>query len=832
VNNLRLEKGIDTPLFNGDILRFGVNVDRGQGMLLSDFYADHSNPVTDIFEAIQVRYEIEWAKPDIVVIPDDTVFSKTTLSPSTNTFTVPDDEDESDADYDFDSDEEDDKVDDQHVDHPSDDSKESIARTSESAVLQHAETSSVSSMDKSADKSEERELKPESKIEPKLEPRLQFQPYPAPVENLSFVEEVSFGLLSPSGPEASDIVKSLSSEPTSTLLSDIKPLAIPTTDSLQPAPQKTDTELLRSDIKPSSCLQTDKFPETCYQKVPENSYSNWIMMRPMFMRLADMAWGESDHIPDVDYEKRIIHAARRCSLSRESYWVDDSPNFQPWAGTEVMWTPDSDASDTSFHRMPGNSLKYWAIDKRRYWIIYEDEDGLDMSNWWWIVEKPWGVLSEETKEQLLNETKVDECHKCWFVRAWEPQVIGNSWCESPPYWDSNFDEELPSDDESVDSDDADQDFEDDEENMDDSTASELEDYPFFNFNDESYGYNNEDYSNSEEDSEVDEVSEDSEYSPDVMEEEEGNWEKDERSCDKDLWGSEASEESASDDDSESPDDLEMELTNPPKYSSNALPDQTPVTVKRSRFVDDDIELPGNHMAEAGPSSLQYDCEDETTKLQDKIIKLRDEITKEQKWMESGQALHPRTPRVPLFGRANASYAPLMTNPDAQFPEHTVSDKLPSSCQDHVLHLNPETSTIPVVISGSRAYQDGPFSINTNFPSQKYSLPSEPTPMAGNLKRTASDMESSVLEESEFSQDAQRVPREPISQPDLQTTSTEVQEAITSALAENNRPAKRVKSNHSSSGSFASHATTAVVGAVVGGLGAIAALAALPNGYFQ
>lgn len=801
---------VDFPLHHGDILRFGVNVDRGEGTLLSSLCLVQSNSVTDVFAALQSRFEVEWNKPDVVVIPDDPVVPKTNLSPSTNTFTVPDDEDESDAEYDVESDAE---IDDQNVDHPSDDSKESVARSLESAAAQPAEASSVSSVDKGEALEPKVELQPESKLEPKLE----FKPYPAPIDNLSSVVGVSFGVLSPSGPNVSDPVKKLPYDPTETPPPDIKPLPIPTTASLETKTQQTDTDSLPFNIKPSSSSQTDKFPETCYQKVPEDAYSDWTMMRPMFMRLADMAWGESDQIPDVDYEKRIIHAARRCSLSRESYWVDDSPSFQPWAGTEIMWTPDSNASDTSFHRMPGNSLKYWAVDKRRYWIIYEDEDGMDMSNWWWIVEKPWGILSDEIKEQLTNEIEIDDCHKCWFVRAWEPQLIGNTWCESPPYWDSNFDEQLPSDDDSVDSDegDQDQDFEDDPENMGDSAASEMEDCPFFNFNDESHGCNSEEYSNSEEDSEVDDASEVSECVSDVMDEEGDDSEKEEEHLIE--WSSEASEESTSDDDSESSADLEVEPITPPKPVSVTIPspEQTTVPVKRCRFVNNEMKVPGVKMVEARR------CEEQTMKL------LNEVRNSKEKCQQPGQI--PPDLRGPPQALWPISSVPPMTNPGARFPNHAVSDELPRACRDQVLHPNPESSTIPV----TRAYQDGPFAINTNLSSQDSSLPSGPAPKPGILKRTASDMESSsVLPESDLSQDAQRVPVDPVSQPDLQPISTEIQDAITSALAENDRPAKRVKSNHSPSRSLASHATTAVVGALLGGLGTIAMLAALPNEYFQ
>jgi hypothetical protein len=815
VNDVRLEQSVDTPLFHGDTIRFGVNVDRGQGMLMSSSYVGLADFVAEIFEAIQVRFEVAWAKPEVIVISDDTPASKVNISLSTNTFTVPDDDDDDDESaYDYKEEEEDyegemefeDEIDDQHADHPSDDSKASVARSLEFDTLHPGETSSVSSVDQN----EKPEPKPELAPKLELEPQLEFKQYPAPVEHISSTEEVAFGVLSLSGANVPDPVKKLASEPTNTMSPDIEPLPIPTTASLEAKFQEVDAESLPSDAKLSSSCQTDRFPKTCYQKVPEDCYSNWTMMKPMFMRLADMAWGESDQIPDVDHEKRIIHAARRCSLSRESYWVDDSPGFQPWAGTEVMWTPDSKASDTTFHRMPGNSLKYWAIDKRRYWIIYEDENGLDMGNLWWIVEKPWDILSEEIKEQLATETEIDDCHKCWFIRAWEPQMIGSTWCESPPYWDSSFDKELPSDDDSINSYEA-EDSELDEDHSEESAASDFEDYhPFFKFNEETYGCDAEGYSNSEEGSEVDDYSVNSE-------------------CVSDLTNEEDSDQSVydeSDDNSECSDDLVMEFTKPPKDRSMALPEQSPISVKQRVFAADDIGLPGNDMAEAGPSSFPNDFKSENTKLRDELF-----TTLNEEWLQPSEIFESHTSRVlPLGG----VMSPLMTNPSAQFPTHTVSDKLPSSCQKPVSHPQPS------IVVTNRAYQDGPFAINTICSSQDVCTPLEPaTAVKTSLKRCASDMESSVLPESGFSQNAQRVPHETASQPDLEPISTGVQDIIASALAENDsaaaendRPAKRVKPNRSSSKSLASHATTAVVGALLGGLGTIAMLAALPNEYFQ
>jgi chemotaxis response regulator CheB len=109
-----------------------------------------------------------------------------------------------------------------------------------------------------------------------------------------------------------------------------------------------------------------------------------------------------------------------------------------------------------------------------------------------------------------------------------------------------------------------------------------------------------------------------------------------------------------------------------------------------------------------------------------------------------------------------------------------------------------------------------------------------------LKRTASQMESSSNDtgSQSFSQDAQRPqPLEAYSQDtNLNTiSSTQLQDAITSALSENasEPPRKRVKATHPTrSKTLASHAATAVVGALLGGLGTIAMLAALPPNYFH
>lgn len=402
---------------------------------------NQSNLVSDLFQAIEVTYRVEWSKPEVVVIPDDNEVDvaviRPTKSPSTNTFAVPDDDEESGDE--LPSLESDNESDEEHAENPSDDSKYSDPRSWDSIVLQPTEKSSVSS----AERGEAQE--PKSGVD--LGPQKAFVPVP-------FISagEIACDTLSPLGPSCEDLVKSLPSEhaePHQPEIDSVNPML--TQGPISSIAEKTDAIFPFSAATLSSSKQTDKFPETCYQKVPEDSFNKWTMMRPMFMRLADLAWGESDHIPDVDYEQRVIHAARRCSLAQGSYMIEDSPDFKPRVGTEVNWMVDPIESDTSFHRLPGQSLRYWSIDKRRYWII-KDEESQDTSNWWWIVEKPWGMLSDAVKEQLVTETEIDDCHKCWIVRAWEPQLIGDTWWETAPYWSSTFDQELLSDDESVDSD--------------------------------------------------------------------------------------------------------------------------------------------------------------------------------------------------------------------------------------------------------------------------------------------------------------------------------------------------------------------------------------------
>jgi hypothetical protein len=108
--------------------------------------------------------------------------------------------------------------------------------------------------------------------------------------------------------------------------------------------------------------------------------------------------------------------------------VDDSPDFQPWNGTETPWGFNGhEESDTTYHRVPGPALRYWFVDKRRFWILDGDEENdLRTSEWWWIVEKPWELLSEATKAELNAESdrKRMEAPVGWWSVLRSDTVLG------------------------------------------------------------------------------------------------------------------------------------------------------------------------------------------------------------------------------------------------------------------------------------------------------------------------------------------------------------------------------------------------------------------------
>ncbi|KAJ5680657.1 hypothetical protein N7536_011796 [Penicillium majusculum] len=743
LNDVKLVTDVDTPLSSGDIIRFGVDVDRGQ----------------EVFEAIEVRCKVQWLKPQHVAIPDDGIAIKLDPSPPTNSFSVPEDDSDVEA-----------------ADITSDDSsKESVAPSWETTVLQPVDTSLVS---------------PVSSVQCEEHAKEELELHWG---GLSSTE----GSITNAVPGPTPLVSDRPSP-----LSDTKPVS-----DTKPSPAKPVSDAQLSPAKPASTEppsaqlphEADSLPAVCYQKVPEIQYSDWTIMRPMFMRLADMAWGESNIIPDVDHGRRIIHAARRCSLSKDSYWVDDSLSFKPCIGTEVCWEPDSEESDTSFHRMPGSLLRYWSVDKRRYWIIYDDEDGQDMSNWWWIVEKPEELLSEELKEELETESEVEDCHKYWIVRAWEPQMIGDRWCEVTPYWDPRFyHEHMLSEDESVDSDEEAQGSEgygSESDGLSDSIAEDYGGYPYEMYDGESI--HGADYEVSVQDFDEDDEEEDN--NEDLEEDKE------------------VSDESENDSDCSSGDEhLENRILQKPDF--RPLLDLEYLKELGHANPTDAVEV-SKHLPE----------ETDTGPLYQEAL--------------GGQSVNPAQIEsnplmVPALG---------MTNPGARFPTHAVSGELPRSCQNKYPPMQRKiesTVGIPSLSHGfENRYHDGPFSTSASV--EDVFAPYLVSSRTPNLKRTATEMQSSSPEPS-LSQDAQRLPVEPASQPDLNpnTIPSEAKDAISSALAENvsaftenanaenERPAKRIKSNHPTSKSLASHATTAVVSALLGGLGTIAVLAALPNEYFQ
>jgi hypothetical protein len=668
-----------------------------------------------------------WPEPNVTVIPDDDIAIKPDPSPSTNSFSVP---------------EEDSDVESADVS-SSGASDESADRAWESTVLQSANITPTSLVFSCKD-DEHRKGEDE-------------RPKSAPLDmgcNISTEPPSKIGVHSMSIPTVLPSLPSPLSE--TNPVSDIEPSAAkPVSDVNFSIENLTSSEMPWA-AEPQ--YEDPTFPETCYQGIPELKYSNWTIMKPMFMRIADMAWGQSNHIPDIDHEKRIIHAARRCSFSTDAYWVDDTPSFRPSIGTEVSWVPDSEESDTSFHRMPGSLLRYWSVDKRRFWVIHENQWDRQMSNWWWVVEKPQELLSEELKHQLATETEVEDCHKYWIVRAWEPQMIGERWCDVAPYWDPCFDENLLTDDESIDSD----------EGLHSEYSEEYGDHSHVGFNDEPIyeGCYDEDYH-------------------------EENDEEDDHDEDDDLEEDEDSDGSKSDAD----------------HSSDG------------EYLEHQNKLQREYM----PPSINLERPEHTD-----AVEVSKHVPEEAEPEREGPKIRTEC------GFKFASTEPFMTYPGAQFPAYNVPTELPKSCQHCFPH--PE---VPSFSHGfGTVYHDGPFASNASVgPSPSWGM-GEATSGKSPLKRTAMEMESSSVV-PDFSQDAQRLPEDPSSQPNVDKLTSEAKEAISSALAENvsataanDHPAKRVKYSHSTSQTLASHAVTAAVSIVLGGFGAIAVLAALPNKYFQ
>ncbi|KAJ5124492.1 uncharacterized protein N7515_008317 [Penicillium bovifimosum] len=723
VNDAKLVPNVDSPLFSGDIIRFGVSVDRGH----------------EVFEALEVRCSILWPEPNVAVISDQDVTIQPDPSPSTNSFSVP--EDDSD--------------------------------------VESADVSSSDGSDGSADRSWETTITPTSLVfSCKDGEHGKGEDECSENEPIVMEYDISTKPTGETGAHPMPIPTVVPSLPSP--LSDTNPVSEVEVSATKPVsdvdfPPKKPTD---SDEAWAAEVQYEEpsFPESCYQGVPELQYSNWTIMKPMFMRIADMAWGQSNNIPDVDHEKRIIHAARRCSFSTDAYWVDDAPRFRPTHGTEISWEPDSEESDTSFHRMPGSLLRYWSVDKRRFWVIHENQWDHQMSNWWWVVEKPQELLSDELKHQLATETEVDDCHKYWIVRAWEPQLIGETWCDVAPYWDPCFDTDLLADDESVDSD----------EDL-DSEYSEEYGVSRVGFNDGAiheacYAAEKKDGENNEDDEAISEGFYTKDYP--ATDDEDDDYE------DEDPEEDAVSDGSKSDADRSSDDGIieECEML----QRVHMLP---PFNLERHEYTDA-VEV-SKHVPETAESEQQ------------------------------GPKIRTKC------GFNFVPPEPFMTYPGARFPKYSVSTELPKSCQ----HGFPDSGMSSFPSGYKTVYHDGPFASNAFVEQLDSGNLDEATSGKSPLKRTATEMESSVV--PDVSQDAQRLPEDPSSLPNLDKLTSEAKEAIGSALAENvsataanDYPAKRVKHSHSTAKTLASHAVTAAVGLVLGGVGTIAALAAMPNKYFQ
>jgi hypothetical protein len=605
-------------------------------------------------------------------------------------------------------------------------------------------------------------------------------------------------------------------------------------DSQQPVEPQQELPVPEEKISEFHNTKMQTFPPACYQKIIEEEFSDWTMMKPLLMRLADMAWGVSDRIPDVDHVNKIIHSARRCSVAKSSYMVDDSPDFQPWNGTETPWGFNGhEESDTTYHRVPGPALRYWFVDKRRFWILDGDEENdLRTSEWWWIVEKPWELLSEATKAELNAESDVPDHQKCWIIREWKPQWVGGQYYEVTPYWDSNFYEDLPSDDESMDSDE----FEEKEE--DSNGDGERSIYGRSDASDVSSVLLREGHMELDEFSvpwitpfghELDEEDDedDSDYDSGDSNDK-GSSEDESEELD---FGNEYDED---EDDSESEDEAQNDVCPEEAY------------IRRlTKFMDVASSIPNfypgnNYSGSSLPTPTSPpSVRPEATVVQDaKAVKQR--------------PLAPSKPPEVAYSRdvpENASaketlitpISPEMINPATRFPNSAVSSELPSSCQS-TLSQAQLSAFMDQSTHGSSANRPYPL-LAPWHPSSKEGMSYSDGPFRSpqkDLKRTASQMESSSNDtgSQSFSQDAQRPqPLEAYSQDtNLNTiSSTQLQDAITSALSENasEPPRKRVKATHPTrSKTLASHAATAVVGALLGGLGTIAMLAALPPNYFH
>ncbi|KAJ5306074.1 hypothetical protein PENANT_c024G08491 [Penicillium antarcticum] len=768
LNDDKLVAHVETPLMSGDVLRFGVDVDRGQ----------------EVFEALEVRCEVKWLPQAVVVVEtSDAITIQPEITHNTNTFSVP--EDYSDIEPEV-------------ATLDSDDSKDSIARYWDTANRQAEEISPVSS-----------------------------------------VSERPIEVTEPMKSHIPDVSSGQTDQPTKPLSLADMPQLIPENLRDSAAAMTYGAECLRQstslhqqvpapdeEIPDFHNTKMETFPPSCYQKLGDKDFSDWTMMKPLFMRLADMAWGVSDKIPDVDHVNKIIHSARRCSVAKSSYIVDDSPDFQPWNGTEIPWEFNGDdESDTTYHRVPGPALRYWFVDKRRFWILDGDEENdLRMSDWWWIVEKPWELLSEATKAELRAEGDVDDCHKCWIVREWKPQMVRGQYYEETPYWDSNFCEELPSDDESLDSD-------------------EVEDEGDFNIGDFNIG--GEDGNESGSDSfDASDASGGSNVSQEEhMIEFSVPWmtpfgqelddEDDEDDSEYEFGDSndESSSEYGEDEEDESESDNEVQ--------NDTCPEEAYIR-RLTKFMDVASSIP-NFYPDNNNSGSSLPTPTSPCPVRPTATTVDTKATEQELDHPSGLGKLLEQSCVPEDASAMDTMitptSPAMISPAARFPTCAVSNELPSSCQTtlsqaqlnefmhHSTHGSSAKSSYPLLAPWHPAskevmsYADGPF----RSPQK-------------NLKRTAAQMESSSDDFDGFSQDAQHPqPLESYSQDTSLNTipSTEVQSAIASALLENEPPAKRVKSTHRTpSKSLASHAATAVVGALLGGLGTIAMLAALPPDYFH
>ncbi|KAJ5115138.1 hypothetical protein NUU61_000897 [Penicillium alfredii] len=381
LNNAKMVTGEKTPLLSGDLLRFGVDVNR----------------FDEVFPAFSVRCHIDWPHTQYENLPlqyhtlvSNIVISSQEQTPdssvdgsksktSTNTFCVPEDEESED-----------------------DVSTGSLSNEVDAIPGEHSDTSD--------------EL-PSSSSDAKSRPN--FWLLPSSRLNITGAIEAKVEAELPKCTDKSG------TEPEESIQTKSAGLSTP-----METPTQSDA------LRTASPKETYRNAPEIYYDVPEKGFEDWVMLKPGFMRAADIRWGECDSLPNIDPEEQIIHAARRCFVPENTYFVGDDPKDKPITGTECAWQLSPEHSDVNFHAVSEVGLQYWFVDTRKYWVIWEEGNGFPRG--WWLVEKPLEFISEDVKSQFQHESAIEDWNKCWIVPAWLPELFGQNCREGTPHCDPEF----------------------------------------------------------------------------------------------------------------------------------------------------------------------------------------------------------------------------------------------------------------------------------------------------------------------------------------------------------------------------------------------------------